>query len=136
MKPELRRTMHVGASPTIFMHARQLRNNPTKAEQYLWTFLRNRQMENVKFRRQHPVDDFVVDFYTHELKLSIEIDGEYHEDKIQRFADEDKNFRLRAFGHLVLRYTNKDVFDNTHLVLEDIKMNIKRLKEFKMAHEL
>ena len=126
-----RRTMHMGASPTIFLYASRLRNNPTEAEKLLWNILRNRQFEGVKFRFQHPMDKYVVDFYTHELKLAIETDGEYHEEKMQSFDDENKDKQLKSFGITVLRYSNHDVLHSTEMVLEDLRNNILRLKAFK-----
>lgn len=71
--------MHFGATPGVFRQAQWLSNNPTKAEIVLWGYLRKHQMKN-KFRRQHPIWNYVVDFYCHYLKLVIEIDGGIHED--------------------------------------------------------
>lgn len=69
--------MFFGASPVIHKQAKELRKRETKAEKILWSFLSNHQLI-VKFRRQHPVNQFIVDFYSHELKLVIEVDGEIH----------------------------------------------------------
>ena len=60
--------MHVGASPTTFVKAKYLRANLTPSERLLWKFLSNKQMEGVKFRQQHPLDIYVIDFYSHELR--------------------------------------------------------------------
>ncbi|MCS4434570.1 endonuclease domain-containing protein [Aquiflexum gelatinilyticum] len=64
-----------GASPEIFRRARELRKNTTPSENSLWTLLRKKQFEGYKFRRQHPVNKFIADFYCHELRLIIELDG-------------------------------------------------------------
>ena len=65
---------------------KQLRNNPTKAEQVLWKYLKNKQIKGYKFRRQHSVGNYILDFYCPALKLCIEIDGDSH------FTDEGKNY--------------------------------------------
>lgn len=128
-----RRTMHVGASPTIFLKARKLRNRPTPSEELLWSHLRNKQMEGVKFRRQHPINDYVVDFYAHEFKLGIEVDGDYHKEELQSFEDENRDATLMSFGLSMLRYSNDQVHFQTNIVLEDIRANIIRLRKFKLT---
>lgn len=77
----IERNMFYGASRNIFEKASELRNNMTEAENLLWVELKNRKIFKVKFRRQHPIDIFIVDFYCHEFKLVIEIDGEIHLEK-------------------------------------------------------
>ncbi|MFD0977693.1 endonuclease domain-containing protein [Salinimicrobium gaetbulicola] len=72
--------MFYGAAPIIHEQAKKLRNRETKSEKILWCLLSKRQL-NVKFRRQHPISLFIVDFYCHELKLVIEADGEIHQKK-------------------------------------------------------
>src|SRR5688572_2801843 len=126
-----RRTMHVGAKPTVFFRAQELRRNPTPTEELLWKFLSNKQMEGVKFRRQHPIDIYVIDFYSHELKLGVEVDGDYHNDKIQSFEDENRDLTLASYGLTMVRYSNDDVLKNTPTVLEDIRTRIIRLRELK-----
>jgi len=69
--------MFYGASPLIFERAKQLRNQVTHAEMIIWNYLRGNQC-GYKFRRQHPVGNFILDFYCHQLKLAIEIDGSIH----------------------------------------------------------
>ena len=126
-----RRTMHVGASPTTFVKAKYLRSNTTPAERLLWKFLSNKQMEGVKFRQQHPLDIYVIDFYSHELKLGIEVDGDYHNEKLQVFEDENRDLTLTSYGLSMIRYSNDDVLLNTTKVLEDIRARIIRLRELK-----
>ena len=123
--------MHAGASAQIFHYAIRLRKDPTEAEKLLWNKLRNHQLEGIKFRRQHPFDDLAIDFYSHELKLAIELDGDYHETKSQKFSDDCKDIQLMSFGLTVLRYTNDNIFHVMDFVLQDIRENIQRLKEFK-----
>jgi len=85
------RGMIFGASPTIFERARELRADTTNAENALWAVIRKNQL-GVKFRRQHPIAQYIVDFYCHQHKLVIELDGGYHfeADQKQRIR-KDKN---------------------------------------------
>lgn len=101
--------------------ARHLRQEQTPAEKALWDLLRNRQFENLKFRRQHPLKDYIVDFYCHELKLIIELDGAHHNEKEQKYNDEQRDFHLRFLGYKVLRYKNDIIFNNLQAVFQDIK---------------
>ena len=73
--------LHPGTKASTHENARQLRGSQTEAEQKLWTFLRNRQLKGKKFRRKHAIAQYVVDFYCHECKLAIELDGHYHNDE-------------------------------------------------------
>ena len=112
---------YFGASPTIKALAAELRRNMTYAEKVLWQQLRNRQIYNLKFRRQHPVDKFILDFYCHERRLAVEVDGGIHNQESQREWDENRTFELNEFGINVLRFTNEDVVDKTEFVIDSIK---------------
>jgi uroporphyrinogen-III synthase len=101
--------------------ARHLRQEKTPAEKALWDLLRNRQFENLKFRRQHPLKDYIVDFYCYELRLVIELNGAYHNEKEQKYNDEQRDFHLSFLGYKVLRYKNNTVINNSRAILEDIK---------------
>ncbi|MDX9948512.1 MAG: endonuclease domain-containing protein [Bacteroidales bacterium] len=74
----------------------------------------------VKFRRQHPVDIFVLDFYCHELKLAIEVDGEIHLSTEVREYDEGRTYELEKFGIKILRFTNEQIFEN----LDEVQVSI------------
>ena len=78
MTEELNKSMYYGATPATFQKARQLRNKTTTAEQLLWERFKGKQICDVRFRRQHPFSEFIVDFYCHAAKLIIEIDGKIH----------------------------------------------------------
>ncbi len=116
--------MFYGAEPHIFEKARELRKNMTTAEELLWDRLKGKQLNGCKFRRQHPIDEFIADFYCHNEKLIIEVDGEYHNLEEQRTYDVKRNAELEQFGITVLRFTNKEVEDNIEKVLQGIAFTI------------
>ncbi len=82
------RQMFYGATPLIFERANQLRKNQTESEKFLWEILKNKQMLGLRFKRQHPIDKFIADFYCHSLKLVIEVDGKIHfnPEKIEKLS--------------------------------------------------
>jgi adenine-specific DNA-methyltransferase len=106
--------------PALLQRIRELRHNATDAERLLWQLLRNRQLKGAKFRRQYPVASYIVDFYCHEARLVIEVDGSGHlEDKQARY-DAERTENLEAEGLHVLRFWNHEVLNKTQLVLEVI----------------
>jgi very-short-patch-repair endonuclease len=117
--------MWKGASPKIFSNAKNLRENVTKAEESLWIELRNNQLEGYKFRRQHPLSIYIVDFYCHKLKLVIEVDGVYHQTEEQKKLDAERTSAIAFQGLKVLRFINEDVISNVSIVLNKIKEFIK-----------
>jgi very-short-patch-repair endonuclease len=96
----------------------QLRENPTEGEQVLWGKLRNRQLEGYKFRRQHPIGRFIVDFCCPERSLIVEVDGPIHE--TQKVEDEERTVILESLGYHVIRFTNHEVLAQTNWVLSEI----------------
>lgn len=126
-----RRNMHLGAKPSLFRNADKLRRNPTEAEEILWNHLRNRQMEGVRFRRQHPMKKFVADFYAHQLKFAIEVDGGYHLASSQQFYDRDRKEILTDAQITILRFTNEEVLYHLNEVLACIREKIIELKSLK-----
>jgi imidazole glycerol-phosphate synthase subunit HisF len=120
---DLEMSMFFNAPPSVFEKAKLLRENPTKTEMLLWELLRNKSL-GVKFRRQHPINFFVVDFYCHEKKLVIELDGEYHLKVSQKREDDLRDIELKELGLRVLRYTDNQVINNPNQVIEDIKHEI------------
>ena len=95
-----------------------LRTNATDAEQKIWYFLRNRQFEKYKFRRQHPIGVYIVDFVCLMEKLIVELDGGQHVEQAQ--YDARRTNALVEKGFRVLRFWNNDVMQNTDAVLEKI----------------
>ena len=104
-----------GTNPQTEQAARYLRQNLTPAEAQLWSALRGRQLAGLKFRRQHPVGQFIVDFYCPSCKLVIEVDGEIHTQ--QTAYDEARTQHLQLFGYRVLRFTNEEVLSDLQTVL-------------------
>ena len=100
---------------------RELRNNSTTAEKALWNWLKGRQVEGLRFRRQFSVEHFVLDFYCPELKLCIELDGDYHFHVNQPVSDAERSqFLLEKYGINTLRFENKLVFTQPHAIIDAI----------------
>ena len=100
--------------------ARELRKKQASAEGLLWQLLRNRQLLEFKFRRQHQFGDYVADFYCHEVQLVIECDGSVHESNEQWHHDRNRDAYMIAQGVRVLRFTNDRILNDTENVLEEI----------------
>jgi very-short-patch-repair endonuclease len=96
---------------------RQLRQTLTDAERRMWSALRDRRLSKYKFRRQHPLGDFIVDFACTEYQLVIEVDGGQHSESA---ADTTRTAWLKSQGWRVLRFWNNDVLSNTDGVVETI----------------
>ena len=128
IKPNHDEGMWKGAPGESFEKARELRNRSTPSERLLWESLRNKQLDGYKFRRQHPVSIFIVDFYCHELKFVIELDGEYHLSSQQQAKDMDRTEILRSNGLRVIRFNNDEVETDINRVLQHIKICIKEIK--------
>ncbi len=99
----------------------ELRNNSTKTEMILWKYLKNRRLDGLKFRRQHGVGPYIVDFYCDQYKLIIEVDGRIHDQKDISDYDKERQGFLEDCGYKVLRVTNSDVKNQIDVVLERIK---------------
>jgi very-short-patch-repair endonuclease len=100
--------------------ARALRMSMTCAECLLWQALRNHQLQNLKFRRQHPIGPYIVDFYCHSKRLVIEIDGLYHESTAQKQYDAERTRALNGLRLSVIRFSNTQIINNLPSVLEEI----------------
>ena len=106
--------------------ARKLRKNSTLSEILIWKYIRKNQL-GVEFHRQVPVIDYILDFYSHELKLAIEIDGSSHQgDLITK--DEERQKILERMGIIFIRFTDLEVKTNISGVVEFLQLEIKRLK--------
>ncbi|MDI1227259.1 MAG: endonuclease domain-containing protein [bacterium] len=103
--------------------ARSLRHDQTDCEKIIWNLLKDRRFENYKFRRQHPVGNYVADFACPALKLIIEIDGGQHCENAQ---DKVRTEYLRAKGYEVLRFWNNDVMTNIDGVRHTLTLTLSR----------
>ena len=99
---------------------RRLRSNMTAQEARLWSRLRARQLQGLKFRRQHGIGPYIVDFYCPEQSLVIEVDGDSHPDADQIVKDERRDRYFQSLGLRVIRYINDDILKNVDGVLEDL----------------
>lgn len=100
--------------------AEEMRKNPTEAERVLWEALRANGLD-VKFRQQHIIEDFIVDFYCNKYKVTIEVDGGYHNPDDQTISDKQRTARLNELGYTELRFTNEEVLCDLDKVLKTIK---------------
>ena len=118
-------------SPAILARAREMRHPQTVAETTLWHALCNQQI-GFKFRRQHPIERFIIDFYCAQAKLLIEVDGESHLEPEQKEYDVARTEYLEELGYKVIRFTNNDVRYNIDAVANEILQTIEiRIAELK-----
>ena len=96
-----------------------------ESEAVLWNELRNRKLEGLKFRRQHPIGEYIADFYCHEYALLIEVDGGIHKTKEAREYDAVRDQYMSAINIKVLRLTNDEIINSINSVLQRIKSIVK-----------
>jgi cyclase len=120
--------MHFGATMEIFQIAERLRRDMTDTEKIIWDRVCKNQL-GVRIRRQHPVWKFIADFYCHEVKLVIEIDGGIHLLSENKAYDISRDIILKEFKIEILRFTNDEVINESDLVIEKIKRTIETLKQ-------
>ena len=121
------KNMFFGANISVFEKAHILRKNMTYAEKIMWDELKNKKLLKFRLRRQHPIDIFIVDFYCHELKLVIEIDGEFHNEEEIKEYDDGRTCEIEKFGIKILRFTNYQVLNHRGFVIKEIIETINRL---------
>ena len=119
--------IYFGAGPEILRLAGDLRRNMTKAEKLLWDKLRHRKMDGYRFRRQHPLKDFIVDFFCYEAMLVIELDGDVHDSDFQAERDLERTKILNQLGLTIIRFSNKEVHQNISQVISTIREKIKAI---------
>lgn len=110
--------------PKIF--AKHLRKRSTPAEEHFWQMVRNRKMLGLKIRRQHAIGPYIADFYCHELKLVIEIDGSIHNLKEVKIKDAIREKYFIGEELKVIRFTNADVFSNHEIIENALLRHIPR----------
>ena len=107
-------------------YRKDLRNNSTSAEIFLWNFLKNKQLAGRKFRRQHSVENCILDFYCPTERLAVELDGQAHFEPEGIEKDKRRDaFLLHNFGIRTLRFENKYVFEQTDAVLREIEASFR-----------
>lgn len=116
----------VNNRPELKKNRRRLRNHATPAERELWKYLKGRKLNGRKFRRQFSFYHFILDFYCPSEKLGIELDGAHHFTEEQQELDQERTEILEAEGIKVLRFENKQVFQDLNSVLTEIKENFQR----------
>lgn len=105
---------------------KQLRNNSTSAEAVLWLMLKNSQLQGRKFRRQHSVNNYILDFYCPAEKLAIELDGAQHYTTEGSANDMERDGQLEALQIKVLRFENSALFNNPAAVIAEIQKHFKK----------
>jgi acetylglutamate kinase len=123
----MKENMYYGASASVFKKAEELRINMTSAERIIWKHVHINPWK-LKFRRQHPISNFIADFYCHHIKLVIEIDGDIHGVEEIKQYDAAREQSLKELGLNILRFKNDEVFKNTNVVLEKIDETIRVLR--------
>jgi len=116
--------MFYGAKPSIFEKAKFLRENMTVPEKALWSRLNKNQL-GVRFKPQHPIANFIVDFYCHKILLVIEVDGEYHNYKGQ--SDRSRSDELEKYNLTILRFKNEEILKDISTVILKIEKMIQHL---------
>lgn len=120
---ELEKSMYYGASQITFDKARRLRSRETEAELALWNRIKGKQIRGLRFRRQHPIENYIVDFYCHKARLIIEIDGKVHLKRKE--ADHLRTLEFEKYEIKVIRFTNEEVLKNIEMVIDKISETVK-----------
>ncbi|MDO9580622.1 MAG: endonuclease domain-containing protein [Bacteroidales bacterium] len=120
---ELDKTMYFKANAATLKTARLLRKRMTYSENLLWEKLKGKQLLGLRFRRQHPIDIFIADFYCHIAKLVIEIDGDIHLEQIE--YDDGREAEIEKYNIKIIRFTNDEVNNDIEGVLQKIETVIK-----------
>ena len=118
-------------TPRLQRYSQKLRAHSTDVERKLWRAIRDKQIEQIKFRRQVILKPYIADFLSHEPKLIIELDGGHHQE--QEPADKARTDYLNSLGYQVLRFWNSEVVENFDGVLEKIRLEILRLQSSSAA---
>ena len=108
------------SSPALLEVIKEQRQNPTLAEEKLWQELRRKNLNGFKFRRQHPVAGYILDFYCPKLKIGIEVDGEVHKSTDQKTYDDQRSKDISRYGVRIIRFWNSEVMNDLESVLQRI----------------
>ena len=119
------KAMYFNAKPETFEAARILRKKMTTQEELLWERLNKKQICNMRFRRQHPIDFFIADFYCHEVRLVVEIDGGIHNEK--REYDNGRTAEMDKYNITVIRFSNNQIENQIENVIIEIENTVRQL---------
>jgi len=112
--------MNKKIDPQLLLFAKSMRTNATDAEHFMWQILRAKQFMHLKFRRQHVIAPYIVDFYCHEIGLVVELDGSQHNTEDGKEYDAQRTKFLEALDLKVVRYWNHNVLSRIDVVLEQL----------------
>jgi very-short-patch-repair endonuclease len=112
--------MFYDAPPDIFSKAKYLRSHMTPAEIKIWNFVKGKNIHGQRFRSQHPLGVYIADFYSHSIRLIIEIDGDIHNGESHKKYDNERTRDLNNWEIDVIRFTNDQVFNNFEMVQQQI----------------
>jgi very-short-patch-repair endonuclease len=112
----------------MILAARDMRRNQTFAEQVLWDTLRNNNFHGLKFRRQHPVGNSILDFFCVKYQLAIEVDGSIHHATDQRKLDADREEKIKELGIQIIRFSNDEVTHHVDSVIQKILSQVKKIQ--------
>ena len=124
--------MFEGASFLLFEKAKKLRKNLTGAEEVLWMYLRKGIGGN-KFRRQHPIGIYIVDFFCYKLRLIVEVDGSIHNNSDTKSNDIVRQSDLEKLGYTVIRFNNADIYQHVDIVLNKILIKVNNINKTKLC---
>jgi len=108
-------------SRTLKRHAREMRRSPTRAEDRVWAWLRSRRFDGVKFRRQVPIGRYILDFYSADIKVAIELDGTHHRSPAMNDYDGQRTSYLRQRGIEIVRIPNELLVRDSQMAAEMIR---------------
>ena len=123
----MNRSMFYESSPIIFANAKRLRNEPTASEIIFWGLLKQH-FADFRFKRQHPVSQYIADFYCHKLRLVVEIDGEIHLSKDAIKNDKLRDEFMNSLNLKIIRFTNDEVCKNGEEVVKKLRELIEKIK--------
>ena len=119
--------MYFGATPDIFMKAKELRKYETEAEKILWAKLSKNQLMGLHFRRQNPISRFIADFYCPKINLVIEVDGSIHDLPENEAYDLGRSEILNDFGITLIRFPNEQIINNIENTINKIEESVREL---------
>lgn len=120
----MKESMFYGSSPVIFANAKKLRNEPTASEIIFWSLLKQH-FPDYRFKRQHPISQYIADFYCHKLKLVIEIDGAFHLSDESKINDKIRDEFMQSLGLEIIRFTNQEVCEKGENIIMRLKKMVK-----------